>query len=181
MNRRNGRRALVWIASLCLIFGSLGLTSAAGTNDTKGHWAEAVINNWVNQGLASGYEDGTFRPETKVNRQEFTAFVNRSFGFTELGTNPFTDVAATDWSFADVSKAKAAGYISGYEDGTFRPKKEISRQEAAVIVAKLLGLESSTSANQYADTVNSPVWSKSAIGAVKDHKVMGGYPDNYKY
>ena len=39
-----------------------------------------------------------------------------------------------------VAYAKAAGYISGYPDGTFKPYNAITRQEAAVVIAKLLGL-----------------------------------------
>jgi hypothetical protein len=177
MNRRSSRKALVWIVALCMIFSSMGLVTAASTNDVKGHWAETTVNSWVGKGFVKGYEDGSFRPETHVNRQEFTAFVNRSFGFVELGTIQFTDVAQTDWSFSDISKAKAAGYITGYKDGTFQPTVEISRQEAAVIITNLLGLDKSSSADLYIDTKNSPGWSKSAIGAAKDHGIMGGYPD----
>jgi hypothetical protein len=176
MNRRS-RKAFVWIVALCLIFTSFGSVSAASSSDVKGHWAEATITSWMDKGLVSGYEDGSFRPEAHVSRQEFTAFVNRSFGFVELGSIEFTDVTQTDWSYLDISKAKAAGYIAGYADGTFQPTKEISRQEAAVIITNLLGLEKSSSADLYTDTKNSPGWSKSAIGAVKDHGIMGGYPD----
>jgi hypothetical protein len=127
--------------------------------------------------LMGGYADGTFRPDVKVARQEFTAFVNRSFGYMDQGVIQFTDVLKTDWSFVDISKAKTAGYISGYADGTFQPKKEISRQEAAVIISNILGLETSSTADLYVDAKNSPPWSKSAIGAVKDHGIMEGYPD----
>ncbi|HEY0827000.1 MAG TPA: ice-binding family protein, partial [Bacilli bacterium] len=65
----------------------------------------------------------------------------------------------------------------GYPDGTFKPLKEMERQEVAVMVTNLLKLKSSVSADLYADAKNSPSWSKGAIGAVIDHKIMTGYPD----
>lgn len=177
MKKINGKKAFVWVITLCLIFLTVGLASAVSVTDIKGHWAESTMTSWMDRGLAIGYEDGTFRPEVKVNRQEFTALVNRSFGFMEQGLIQFTDVAKTDWSYVDISRAKIAGYISGYPDGTFKPKKEMNRQEVAVAITKLLGLKFSASADLYADAKSSPDWSKGAIGAVIDHKIMAGYPD----
>ncbi len=176
MIRRSSRQAFVWVLIVCLMLSSVSLVSAASA-DVKGHWAEPTINSWTSQGFVKGYEDGTFRPEVKVNRQEFTAFVNRSFSFVAHAAIDFSDVTATDWSYSDISKAKAVGYISGYPDGTFGPKKEISRQEAAVIIANLLELKISSSADLFVDAKNSAAWSKSAIGAVNDQGIMVGYPD----
>jgi hypothetical protein len=175
--RRSGKQAFVWIIALCLMFSTVGAASAASATDIKGHWAEGTITSWMNQGLAVGYKDGTFRPDGKVNRQEFTALVNRSFGFVEPGTIQFTDVAKTDWSYSDISIAMKAGYVSGYPDGTFKPKSELSRQEVAVIIATALGLKTSASTDLYSDAKSIPAWSKGAIGAVKDQAIMGGYPD----
>jgi hypothetical protein len=177
LNKRIGKKAFVWIIALCLIFTSVGAVSAASATDIKGHWAEGTITSWIDQGLAVGYGDGTFRPNGKVNRQEFTALVNRSFGFVEPGTITFTDVAKTDWSYKDISIATKAGYVSGYPDGTFKPKRELSRQEVAVIIANALGLESSASVDLFSDAKSIPEWSKGAIGAVKDQGIIGGYPD----
>lgn len=177
MIRRSGKNAFVLILAICLIFSSVGVASAVSVTDIKGHWAEDTITNWLDRGLAFGYEDGTFRPDVHVNRQEFTALVNRSFGFTELGVIAFTDVKQTDWSYVDISKAIKAGYVAGYPDGTFKPKNEVSRQEVAVIIAKLLGLNSSASADLYVDEKITPAWSKGAIGAVIDNAIMEGYPD----
>jgi hypothetical protein len=171
------KRSGIWILTLCLIFTTVGAVSAASATDIKGHWAEGTITSWIDQRLAVGYEDGTFRPDGKVNRQEFTALVNSSFGFVEPGTIQFTDVTRTDWSYSAISIAVKAGYVSGYPDGTFKPKRELSRQEVAVIIANVLGLKTSAASNLYLDANGIPAWSKGAIGAVKDLAIMGGYPD----
>ncbi|MCL6457327.1 MAG: ice-binding family protein [Gorillibacterium sp.] len=177
MNIKSGKKVCVWALALCMTFSTMGVTSAESANDYKDHWAEGTISSWMNQGLVTGYEDGMVRPDVKVSRQEFTALVNRSFGFVEPGIISFADVVEKDWSYADISKAQKAGYVLGYADGTFKPKQEMSRQEVAVIVAKLLGLESSASAVVYADGKSIPEWSNGAIGAVIDHAMMVGYPD----
>jgi hypothetical protein len=101
--------------------------------DIQGHWAEAQISDWFNRGLAEGYSDGTFKPDSTITRAEFAAMVNRAFNFTETGTTSFSDVSSNKWYAKDVSIAVAAGYIAGYSDGTFRPDNRITRQEAAVI------------------------------------------------
>jgi hypothetical protein len=176
-SRKSRKSAFVWIIALCLTLSTVGVASAASVTDTKGHWAESTITSWMNQGFAVGYKDGTFRPDVKVTRQEFTALVNRSFGYVELGIIQFKDVAKTDWAYPDIARAKKAGYISGYPDGTFKPKKEMNRQEVAMIITKLLGLKSSASADEYADAKSISKWSKGAIGAVKDQAIMTGYPD----
>jgi hypothetical protein len=177
LNKRSGKIIGVWMLSLFLIFSSVGVVSAASATDLKGHWAEETIKTWVDKGLAYGYEDNTFRPDGKVNRQEFTALVNRAFKFGTPGTVQFTDVFQTDWSYSEIAVGVNAGYVSGYPDGTFKPRNELSRQEVAVVMAKVLGLKTSSSVDSYADVVSIPEWSKGAISAVKDYEVMGGYPD----
>jgi len=39
-----------------------------------------------------------------------------------------------------VRKAFALGFITGYEDGTFRPQNNMTRAEAAVVVTRFLGV-----------------------------------------
>ncbi|OAB47310.1 S-layer homology domain-containing protein [Paenibacillus antarcticus] len=178
MKKITKKTAFVWTTVLGLTFSSMGMVSAASSvNDIKGHWAEGVITSWNDRDLVSGYEDGTFRPEEKVNREEFTALVNRSFGLMGSETIGFTDVKQTDWSYEDIGVAKKAGYVSGYPDGTFRPKNEMTRQEVAVIVANLLGLNQSGTIESLADGQGIPAWSKGAISAVIDNKIMAGYPN----
>ena len=52
--------------------------------------------------------------------------------------SPFTDVAVTDPKYKYVKKCYDAGIINGYSDGTFKPKEPLTREDASVIIAKLL-------------------------------------------
>jgi len=110
-----------------IIFCLAATAFAAVPPDVEGHWAERQIAGWLEKDLASGYPDGTFRPENHITRAEFMILANNAFGFTERAGINFSDVLSTDWFYQEVGRAVAAGYISGYGDGTIRPGLKISR------------------------------------------------------
>jgi len=110
--------------------------SAANLSDISRHWAQSQINDLVNKGIISGYPDNTFKPENAITRAELAVMVNKAFSFTNTTDIDFKDVQPTDWFAPEIAKAKAAGYISGYPDGTMKPNQNITRQEAAVMIAK---------------------------------------------
>ncbi|WP_276355720.1 S-layer homology domain-containing protein [Cohnella caldifontis] len=154
----------------------MGFTSAAAKtlSDIQGNWAEKTIEDWVNKGFISGNPDGTFKPGAPITRAELVALINRSFGYSGKEQVRFSDVPAGQWYSEEVAKAVAAGYTTGFSDGTFKPAQSITRQELAVMVAKILKLEASDSAGKFTDTANSPAWSKGYIGAVIDKNIMQG-------
>jgi len=152
--------------------------AAENLTDIQGHWAGNVIQEWVDNGLASGYPDGTFRPEKSITRAEYMALANRAFNFTDETEVNFSDVKPGDWYLSTIKKAISAGYISGYPDGTMRPKEPITRQEAAMIIAKIKGLTTNTQAIQtLTDGDEIGDWSKGYVGAVIEAGYMTGYTD----
>ena len=114
--------------------------SAADFSDIEKHWAKEYIEFGVEKGYISGYEDGTFKPDKTVSRAEFSKMINNAIKLTAAGNAKadFKDVASKDWFFNEVKKAENAGYITGYEDGTFRPSNSVTRQEAAVILSRIV-------------------------------------------
>jgi len=152
---------------------------AAGTfNDTAGHWAEDQINTAVEKGYASGYPDGSFKPDQNISLAEFMVLVNKVFGLTQTTEISFSDVEAGAWYEEAVGIAKASGYISGYPDGTMRPDDPITREEAASIIMRLKNLTTEGSAADQFSDAEIMTWSKGAIGAVAEAGIMKGYPDN---
>lgn len=165
------------ILAICLVLTIGGNAFAASFSDVQNHWAQAQIEKWADQGLIGGYQDGTFKPNKQVSRAEFVAMTNRAFDIKGTGAEVgFADVKATDWFYAEVSKAY---YMAGYQDNTFKPNQSISRQEAAAILSRLLGLEtvSSDALGKFKDAAQIPQWSKGAVAAVVSNGLMGGYPD----
>ncbi len=177
--KRAKSRLLAGILSAAMVFSvvSAPQTVSAAT-DTSGHWAEASINNWINNGYISGYPDGTFRPNNAISRAEFVTIANKAFGFTSSQGISFSDVKAGYWAYSEIQKGVAAGYVRGDASGTFRPGSAVSRQEAAVMLARLRGYEDDEAASYgYTDRWAMANWAVGAIGAVSRNGVMSGYPD----
>ena len=111
------------------------------------YWGKAAINYCVQNGILTGYEDGTFQPEKAITRQEAAAILNNAFELAEkygISTEKFPDNGAiADWAADHVYAAKAAGLMKGDAGtGNFRPTSTITRAEAASIMmnAKNAGL-----------------------------------------
>lgn len=146
--------------------------------DYSGHWAEETIQKWFDSNKLKGYEDGSFRPDSQITRAEFMTMVNNALGYTEKAEVKFSDVDSDDWYYTEVQKAVQAGYLLGYEDNTARPGNKISRQEAALIIARIKDLSDYASgADIFKDVNQIPVWSKGGVGAAAREKLMVGYED----
>lgn len=159
--------------AMCL---SLLPAAALAANDLRGHWAEDIVAQWQEKGYVSGYGDGSFRPDAPITRAAFVKLMNRAVGFTEEAVISFTDVAESDWYYHEVARAISAGYTQGYEDGTFRPDRNITRAEAAVMIAKATGLTAQESAaDGFSDEI--PAWARGSVGAVAAAGFMIGYTD----
>jgi hypothetical protein len=175
--------SMAFLLSTSMMFTGVAGAFAAGNGqsfqDIQRHWAKSQIQQWVDQGLAHGYKDGTFKPDHTITRAEFVTLVNQAFGLTAKTANSFLDVNAKDWFVDEVSIAKASGYIAGYKDGTFRPNSPISREEVAAILSHLLKLNTSesTQLDQFKDS-GLIQWSKPFISAVVANGSMNGYPDH---
>ncbi|TVR17043.1 MAG: S-layer homology domain-containing protein, partial [Nitriliruptor sp.] len=99
------------------------------------HDFHAAIAWAAEQGVATGYDDGTFRPRDAVTRQAAVAFLHRFAGAPDpTGDLGFTDVDADHEFHAAITWAAGAGITQGYDDGTFQPAREVTRQAMAVFL-----------------------------------------------
>ncbi|HEX6989609.1 MAG TPA: S-layer homology domain-containing protein, partial [Bacillota bacterium] len=130
--------------------GGAGTAAGAGINeaalpftdaDEIPEWAAQAIAQAAAAGLLGGYQDGTFRPQQPITRQEAAAILSRvPLGPGATGEPPsFTDADQIgDWALAAVEAAAVRGLVLGYPDGSFGPLREITRAEAAAILVRLL-------------------------------------------
>ena len=100
-------------------------------------WSTNAISTMTNAGIVTGYPDGSFRPNAAITRAEFAAIAARFDGAVYQGADLFSDIAG-HWAAQDINRAAQKGWISGYEDGTFRPDQPITRAEAATLVNNVL-------------------------------------------
>jgi hypothetical protein len=151
----------------------------AEITDIEDHWAFEAIERWITQGLVSSYSDSTYKPDVAISRIEFITLINQTFNFEASKEVNFFDVM-NDWHSHEVGKAIAAGYILGYEDGTFRPDNKVTRQEAALMITRIIYLKNSGGEEtnyELADAHAIPEWSRKAINNVVNEGIMFGYPD----
>lgn len=160
---------------------STSMVNALSFKDVKdNHWAKSTIQEFVNKGYIGGYSDNTFKPENSITRAEFIKIVNNVFGYNEITNANFTDVKPGQWYYNDVCRAIKAGYINGYEDKTFRPNKQITREEVAVIITNIKQNKDTNydKISKYKDLNNISSWAKSSVEGALEAKYLGGYADN---
>lgn len=169
-----------FIIVLLILISTVKTSFAATTFNDLGkiEWAKPVIEKWAENGLIGGYSDGTFRPSNNITRAEFVTLVNKTYGFEEKASILFKDVNELDWYAEEVEKAVSAGYISGYENGSFKPNEPITRGEVAAILSNINKLTKNEDAvKDFSDKDKMPEWVIGYIGAVVNENYMSGYPD----
>jgi len=173
------------MAAFCTLLLS---TSMAEFKDLRpDHWCYEKITDFTKRGYVKGYEDGEFKADKTITRAEYVTIVNNFFGYDAKGSDmlEFSDVSKDDWFAPYVSEAVKRGYISGYPDGTFRPYEPIRRQEATVILSKILNIhdedydkDHEDGLAQYADGENVDEWAYKAVHNYSIYNFINGYEDN---
>ena len=99
-------------------------------------WGKAAINFCAQNGIISGYDDGTFQPNKAITRQEAASILRNAFKLTESSSETFPDDSAiSGWAKESVYIVKASGLMKGDAGtGNFRPTDTIIRAEAASIL-----------------------------------------------
>ena len=100
-------------------------------------WYAKYVNLLASLNLVSGYEDGTFHPDSPITRAEFVTILSNLFPVKE-GESSFPDVSENHWAYRRIGMAAAYGWVSGYPDGTFHPDGNITRAEAVTILNQSL-------------------------------------------
>ncbi len=114
-------------------------------NDAE--WSESAILGLYELDIIGGYEDKSFRPNNSITRAEFCKILVLSLGVEleqDYSQAEFTDVVEDEWYAPYVLTAAKGGIVSGYENGTFMPDSDITREEAAAMVcrsAEYLGVD----------------------------------------
>lgn len=103
-----------------------------------GAWYEEAVRYVYEAGLMQGTTGTTFSPGRTSNRGQIAAILHRLEGSPRAGTPPFTDVAADSYCADAVAWAEKSNIVRGFEDGTFRPERRITRQQLAAILFRYL-------------------------------------------
>ncbi len=103
------------------------------------HWAYPYVTKLAKNDTIGGYDDGTFKPDKNVTREEFVKMVIGATGLLDKEAEcSFSDVAVGAWYYSYIASGYANGIVSGIDDTTFGVGRNITRQDVAVIAARIL-------------------------------------------
>jgi len=165
-----------------------------------GYWAFYATEACVGANIVSGYDDGLYRPDAEVTRDQMAVYIARALaGGDENVPDPsgdptFPDVLAGDWGYKHIEYAAAQNVVAGYEDGLYHPEYQVTRDQMAVYVARALvapegdeGLVGYVPADPrdfpdvpatgYGDSGTDPYWAYKHIEYCVEHGVVAGYED----
>lgn len=125
-----------------VLVNALGLRVNEGKvfEDTKNHWAKNAIATAYANGIIGGYDENNFGPNDLVTREQMAIMIVNAFKLESSDVfRNFTDTEEiSTWAKESVEKASSNGVINGYPDGSFGPKKNATRGEAATIIVNAL-------------------------------------------
>ena len=104
-----------------------------------GAWYHAPVEWALENGITSGFSETEFGPERNVIREQFVTFLYRYAGSPEpeSGEQGFADwEQVSGYARPAMAWAVEAGIVSGYDDGTVKPHRELNRAELAVMMQK---------------------------------------------
>lgn len=118
------------------------IASGAIFKDVPGHAQFAREISWMaEEGISTGYPDGTYRPLDNVARNAMAAFMYRLAGKPQLpaGASPFKDVRKGDAFAGEMLWLARKGVSTGWPDGTYRPMNPVNRDAMAAFMYRLAG------------------------------------------
>lgn len=166
------KRILTWLLAVSML-GSL-LTVPAGAaavtkfSDVSDSYTATAVETLRLMGVLDGYGDGTFRPDTVLNRAQFCKMaVYAMDGSGELGrystVTIFPDVKPSHWASAYINMAARKGIISGFADGKFKPGQTVTAGQAVTILMRGLG---------YKDEDMGGVWPQSYMAEAQTNGLL---------
>ena len=142
--------------------------------------AEYVYANYIMNGTG----ETTFGPNTTVSRGMIVQILYNLVGNPDVeGDTDFTDVTDEYWSAKAIAWAASNGVVNGFEDGTFRPDENMTREQMAAILqnfAYQMGLDISASGDlsNFTDIPEGEYWSRDALAWAYAEGLLAGTSDS---
>ena len=166
------RRTLASLLCLALFLGLL----PASVGTAQAHWADSYVRTLVDWGVMRGDVGGNMAPERNITRAEFVTMMNRAYGYTTMAGHPFTDVRNRDWYAEDIDIAYNIGYFKGTSPTTASPNDPLTREQAAVLLARNMMLQPTVGETLgFSDTRSLSDWSRGLVGAAAKDGIISGY------
>lgn len=107
----------------------------------RNEWYVPYLTYGLQQGIISGYPDGTFKAGYLVNTAEFLKMITVAFGLREQMNYTYQDVAAQSWYARYAGIASAYNLFPERPVPFLQPERYLTRGEVAFALSRLLGLQ----------------------------------------
>ncbi len=110
--------------------------------DMVEHWAEQEVCYLYSQNVVQGHSERNFNPNDYITRAEFLkiSLLHLGHNVYSVQSAEFDDIEPGDWYYRYITFARSKGFVSGYNDETFRPNDNITRGEAIVMIMAIAGI-----------------------------------------
>lgn len=156
-------------AALCL-----GMLTAPATAAEAPSWAEAAVSQWT----ACGKLDENIPLEAALTRGELAMALDSVMCYREQAEDSFSDLSVDEPCADAILRLVKAEVLFGDSAGLMWPERTVTRQEAAVILARAFGLQGSEAPN-YADAMSVAPWATDAVAALQQQGIMVGNGDKF--
>jgi len=175
------KKTFAGVSAVAIMMSQVATVFAAYSDVPAGVWYDDAVKSFVDAGYLDAAQ-ARFRGQDNANRAEFVKLVvelNGGVLSTAPSTPSFDDVATGAWYYKYFEEAGKEGWVRG--DGSCygkhpcysRPSANINRAEAAAIIVRAFGLESTGSAPQFVDNPSGK-WYTADIQTAADHCVLQG-------
>ena len=156
--------------------------SASFGDISKSAWYHEEVDYVLEKGIMAGVDKGTFSPGTNVSRAQICQILYAMAGKPSVSGNSFSDVKGDEW-FADaVNWCAKNKVVAGYDDGTFRPMEDVTREQLAVILRAYTTCQYNTNRNKmihvgldtFADAGSVSSWAKDAVAWAAGKRIIAG-------
>jgi len=146
--------------------------------NTASNWAHDSINEAFRLGLIPQNLQSDYRANT--TRAEFAALAVALYE-TTTGREITGRMQFNDTNDVNVQKMGYLGVVQGVGGGNFAPNNILTREQAAVMLARLanaIGQPIPASAPTFADNAQISSWATDAVGQMQSSGIMGGVGNN---
>ena len=169
-----------WFIALIaiIVIGVPVVSEAAAYSDVSSNTRFSQEITYLSErGIISGYPNGSFQPDASVTREAVAMMLVRALELPVSASSSFPDVGRASTASQSIEAAVKEGIISGYPDGTFRPKEHVTRAQLAIFLARSFDYEREEHERRFRD-ISSQMVAYPYIMQLVEANVVSGFPDD---
>ncbi len=176
------KKILAMVAVFMMLTAFNAANAAVYSDVPADYWANKEITAVVNDGILP-LQGKSFLPSKDVTRSDFNSALLRTLGHGTSSiseNNPFSDVVSSRADYSDILLSAKLGLIYGYDDGTFKPDRIMTKTEAASVISHITKdfKGNVSSLDPFKDKDSIPAWGTQQYAKTIDLGIYVNYPNS---